>query len=149
MALFTQDFSVDKGSSFILQFDLKRDDGSQLDTLVGGIGSPPSLYELNTYSFRMKSIISKYGTKTPVLDIDNVSIIQVSEDDNTGNTADGFYLYGSPMGRVKFVISSDTTSTLKYGAYHYDIEVVNTKTGGIEITKALAGKFTVIAEVTT
>jgi hypothetical protein len=97
----------------------------------------------------MKTIISKYGTKTPILDIDNVSIIQATEDASTGNTADGFYLYGSPMGRVKFVISSDTTSTLKYGTYHYDIEVVNTKTGGTEITKALAGKFNILAEVTT
>jgi hypothetical protein len=149
MALFTQDFSIDKGSSFILQFDLKRDDDTALDTLVGGTGSPPSSYALNTYSFRMKTIISKYGTKTPILDIDNVSIIQATEDASTGNTADGFYLYGSPMGRVKFVISSDTTSTLKYGTYHYDIEVVNTKTGGTEITKALAGKFNILAEVTT
>jgi hypothetical protein len=46
------------------------------------------------------------------------------------------------------VISSDTTASLKHGKYFYDIEVVQTKASGVEVTKALSGRMDIEAEAT-
>jgi hypothetical protein len=141
MALALRDFTVEQGSTFVLQFDLKNDDGTSLNTVVGE--------NLGSYSFRMKCLRSKYGGLTgTLLDISNTSVLSTYYDADAGNTRDGFYVFSDFPGRVKFVISDVTTSTIKHGRHDYDIEVIDTKGSGVEVTKAFVGKMTFDAEAT-
>lgn len=142
MALAIRDFSIEQGSTFILQFDLKDDDGIPLQTVSGS--------SIGNYSFRMKCIRSKYGGLTGnLLNISTNTLLESNSSPDFGNSADGFYLFSDHPGRVKFVISDTTTSSIKYGRHDYDIEIVNTKIGGgIEVTKVFVGKMTFTAEAT-
>lgn len=141
MALATRDFSIEQGSTFVLQFDLTDDDGTPLTTTVGG--------NLASYSFRMKCIRSKYGGNTAsLLNISNTSVLPSGSASDRGYTMDGFYVLAGVPGRVKFVISDITTAAVKYGRHDYDIEVVDTKETGVEVTKAFVGKMTFVAEAT-
>ena len=143
MALSEQDFTIDQGSSFIMRFDLLKDDNSGLITIIPG--ATPNTYVANTYSFRIKLKKTKYNS-TVALSINNLIVI---DNETDGNNVDGFYLITSTLGRVKLVISSNTTSNIKHGKYFYDIEVVDTKpNGGLEVTKVLSGRMEILAEVT-
>lgn len=146
MALVDQDFIVEQGSTFLLQFDLRNDDNTALTTTIRNQYTATS--SAANISLRMKVKKSKYGTSPAVLGITANSILQVNSESTDGNTVDGFYFDAENQGRVKFVISSITTAALKHGKYFYDVEVVNTKTSGIEVTKALSGRMDVQAEVT-
>lgn len=147
MALADQDFVVEQGSTFILQFDLRNDDNTALATTVANQYTATS--SATNISLRMKVKKSKYGTSSPVLGITANSVLQANTQSTDGNTVDGFYFDAENQGRVKFVVSSTTTAALKHGKYFYDIEVVDTKAnGGVEVTKALSGRLDVQAEVT-
>lgn len=147
MALADQDFVVEQGSTFILQFDLRNDDNTALVTTVTNQYTATS--STTNISLRMKVKKSKYGTSSPVLGITANSVLQANTQSTDGNTVDGFYFDAENQGRVKFVVSSTTTAALKHGKYFYDIEVVDTKgNGGVEVTKALSGRLDVQAEVT-
>lgn len=146
MALVDQDFTVDQGSTFILQFDLKKDDGTPLVTTTTDQYAYYS--SLTNFLLRMKIRKSKYGSATLVLGITGNYVLQSNVDSTTGNTVDGFYFDSENLGRVKFVMSSETTADIKAGKYFYDIEVVETKGTGTEVTKAFSGRLDVDAEVT-
>lgn len=146
MALSLQDFTVDQGSTFVLQFDLKKDDGTPLPT-IGATGNPVN-FIAGDYSFRMKLRKTKYRNDTPALSISNTSVLGLNSAANAGFTADGFYLVSPNIGRVRLVISSATTAALKYGEYAYDIEAVLGPTGAEEVTKVLLGKMEISAEAT-
>jgi hypothetical protein len=146
MALVDQDFTVDQGSTFILQFDLKKDDNTPLVTTT--TDQYAALSSLTNFLLRMKIRKSKYGTATLVLGITGNYVLQSNVDSTTGNTVDGFYFDSENLGRVKFVMSSETTADMKSGKYFYDIEVVETKGTGTEVTKAFSGRLDVDAEVT-
>lgn len=141
MALESRDFTIEQGSTFILQFELTDDDGVALPTVVGN--------SIGNYNFAMKCRKSKYGGSTAtLLNISGVTLLGTAASSSDGNTRDGFYVFASYPGRVKFVISSNTTDDIKYGRHDFDIEVIETKNSGVEITKALVGKFDVLAEAT-
>ena len=147
MALVDQDFIVEQGSTFVLQFDLRNDDNSTLTTTTTNQYTATS--SAANISLRMKVKKSKYGTAAAVLGITANSVLQANTESTEGNTIDGFYFDAENQGRVKFIISSTTTAAMKHGKYFYDIEVVDTKTsGGVEVTKALSGRLDVQAEVT-
>jgi hypothetical protein len=146
MALVEQDFLVEQGSTFILQFDLRRDDDTALPTTqTNQYTSTATTTDIN---LRMKIRKTKYGTNTPILGITYNAVLQNNAENTQGNTVDGFYLDSENQGRVKFVISSNTTASLKHGKYFYDIEVVQTKGSGTEVTKALSGRMEIEAEAT-
>lgn len=146
MALVDQDFTVDQGSTFILQFDLKKDDGTPLVTTTTDQYTFTS--SLTNFLLRMKIRKSKYGSATLVLGVTGNYVLQTNVSDITGNTVDGFHFDSENIGRIKFVLSSETTSNIKHGKYFYDIEVVETKGTGTEVTKAFSGRLDVDAEVT-
>ena len=146
MALATRDFTIEQGSTFILQFNLLDDYGYPLKTVV-----EPSAgtYAIGKFSFAMKCRKSKYGGLTAtLLDISGVTMLGTAASSEDGYTRDGFYVFAGTPGKVKFVISSTTTSSVKYGRHDYDIEVVETKTNGVENTKGFVGKMTFEAEAT-
>jgi hypothetical protein len=146
MALALQDFSIEQGSTFVLQFDLKKDDGTALPT-IGATGNPVNFVQGN-YSFRMKMRKSKYRGNTAALSISNTTVLGLNSPSYAGFTADGFYLVSPTIGRVRLVLSAETTAALKYGDYAYDIEAVDSSSGAEEVTKVLLGKLEVIAEAT-
>lgn len=152
MALSVQDFTIEQGASFILEFELKNDDDSPLGLSVASdIGV--NTYDLGKYSFRMKMRKTKYGCLTCVgavaYSLSTNSIIQVGDDDTDGRTADGFYVIAGTPGKVRMTISPSSTTTIKHGKYFYDIEAVSGTTGSYEVTKVLSGRMVVNAEVTT
>jgi hypothetical protein len=141
MALENRDFTIEQGSSFILQFDLTDDDGNSLGTVVNNA--------LGSFSFAMNCRRSKYGGLTlPLVDISGVTMLGTAASSDQGNTRDGFYVYQGLPGRIKFVLSSPTTAAMKFGMHDYEIEVRETKTSGTQYTKAMGGKMTVLAEST-
>jgi hypothetical protein len=146
MALVNQDFTVDQGSTFILQFDLKNDDGSPLVTTETNQYSTVST--ATNFTIRTKIRKSKYGAATLLLGVNENYVLQNNADENEGITVDGFYLDSENLGRVRFVLSSTTTASLKHGKYFYDIEVVEAKGSSTEVTKLFAGKINLEAEVT-
>jgi len=146
MALVDQDFTVDQGSTFILQFDLKNDDNTPLVTTTTNQYSTQT--SLTTFSLRTKIRKSKYGAATLLLGVTANYVLQNNADENEGSTVDGFYFDAENLGRVKFILSSTTTAALKHGKYFYDIEVVETKGQKTEVTKAFSGKLDIEAEVT-
>ena len=148
MALARQDFTVDQGSSFILQFDLLDDNNVPLKTVVEDSQSLGT-FSLGDFSFSMQGRITKYRGATAAFGITgSPTLITLNDVDSTGNTVDGFYVFANRPGRVKMVMTHETTSALKHGKYFYDIEVSETKTGGTEVTKALIGRMTIDAEAT-
>jgi hypothetical protein len=146
MALLVQDFLVEQGSTFVLQFDLKKDDNTALTTTQ--TNQLTAISSATDITLRMKVRKTKYGTNTPILGITYNAVLQNNAESTEGNTFSGFYLDSENQGRVKFVISSDTTASLKHGKYFYDIEVVQTKASGVEVTKALSGRMDIEAEAT-
>lgn len=146
MALVDQDFTVDQGSTFILQFDLKKDDDTPLVTTT--TDQYALLSSLTNFLLRMKIRKTKYGAATLVLGVDDNYVLQSNIESTSGNTVDGFYFDSENLGRIKFVLSSTTTASLKHGKYFYDIEVVETKSSGTEVTKAFSGRMEIDAEVT-
>jgi hypothetical protein len=146
MALVEQDFLVEQGSTFILQFDLKKDDDTALTTTQ--TNQYTTIATTTDISLGMKVRKTKYGTNTPILGITYNAVLQSNVESTQGNTVDGFYFDSENQGRVKFVISSTTTASLKYGKYFYDIEVIQTKGSGTEVTKALSGRVEIEAEAT-
>jgi len=146
MALASRDFTIEQGSTFVLQFNLLDDDGYPLKTVVE---SSPGIHAIGKFSFAMKCRKSKYGGLTAtLLDISGVTMLGTAASSEDGYTRDGFYVFAGTPGKVKFVISSTTTSSVKYGRHDYDIEVVETKTNGVENTKGFVGKMTFEAEAT-
>lgn len=146
MALASRDFTIEQGSTFVLQFNLLDDDGYPLKTVV----EPSSgIHAIGNFSFAMKCRKSKYGGSTAtLLDISGVTMLGTAALSDDGYTRDGFYVFAGTPGKVKFVMSSATTSSVKYGRHDYDIEVIETKTGGIENTKGFVGKMNFEAEAT-
>ena len=146
MALVDQDFTIDQGSTFILQFDLQKDDGTPLTTTATDQYALTS--SLTNVLLRMKMRKSKYGAATLVLGVTGNYVLQPNVADTTGLTIDGFHFDSENLGRIKFVLSAETTAAIKHGKYFYDIEVVETKGSGNEVTKAFSGRFDVEAEAT-
>lgn len=146
MALVDQDFTVDQGSTFILQFDLKNDDNTPLVTTTTNQYTAQT--SATNFSLRTKIRKSKYGAATLLLGVTANYVLQTNSNETDGNTVDGFYFDGENLGRIKFVLSSSTTAALKHGKYFYDIEVVETKGAKTEVTKAFSGKLDIEAEVT-
>ena len=152
MALTVQDFTIEQGASFILEFELKKDD----DTPLGLMTASPNgvnTYDLGIYSFRMKLRKTKYGCLTCIgavaYSLSENGIIQVGDDDTEGLTADGFYVIAGTPGKVRLTINPTSTAAIKYGKYFYDIEAVSGTTGSFEVTKVLSGRMVVNAEATT
>jgi hypothetical protein len=147
MALVEQDFTVEQGSSFIMEFDLLKDDNTAL-SLVTPSPDGVNTFQLGKYSFRMNFRKSKYRG-TSAYGISENSVIQVGDEDTEGRTADGFYLIANHPGRVRMVIKPSSTASIKHGKYFFDIEAVAGTTGFQEVTKVVAGRFEVTAEATT
>jgi hypothetical protein len=151
VALVEQDFTIEQGSTFILQFNLTQDDGKPL-TLADSIGGS-TLYSIGRYRFRTKFRRSKYRGESS-FSLSSTTLLQLDETDN-GNTMDGFYIITETPGTVRLVLTPPTTEDIKYGKYFYDIEAVNYfidsdgNTAGEEVTKVLSGRMAVIAEATT
>ena len=144
MALKSQDFTIEKGSSFILEFELTKDDDTALELAkLNGYNT----YELKDYTFRTQFRKSKYRGITAVYALSTTNLLQIG-DEQIGRTADGFYVLASKPGYVRFVLSPATTASIKYGDYFYDIEVVRGTTGNYEVTKAISGRMSIQEEVT-
>ena len=139
MALASRDFTVEQGTSFILQFNLLDDYGCPLHTVNG--------LTMGNYSFSMTCRRSKYGGITAnLLYVTGVTLLGPSASVDAGNTRDGFYVFANNPGQVKFVLSSNSTASVKYGRHDYDIDVVETKASGLERTRLFVGKMTFDAE---
>ena len=144
MALTNQDFTIEKGASFILEFELTKDDGTSLELAkLNGYNS----YELKDYSFRTQFRKSKYRGITAIYTMSTTNLLQIDEE-QMGRTTDGFYVIASKPGYVRFVLTPSTTASIKYGDYFYDIEVVRGTTGNYEVTKALSGRMSIQEEAT-
>lgn len=140
MALETRDFTIEQGSSFILQFDLTDDDGNSLGTVANdAIGS---------FSFAMNCRRSKHGGSTlPLVDISGVTMLGTAAGEDDGMTTDGFYVFQGMPGKVMFTMTDATASSLKYGMLiDYEIESRQTKGAAYEATKVMVGKITVVAD---
>ena len=146
MALALRDFTIEQGSTFVLQFNLLDDYGYPLKTVIE---SSPGVYGIGKFSFAMKCRKSKYGGLTAtLLDISGVTMLGTAASSEDGHTRDGFYVFAGTPGKVKFVISAPTTSVVKYGRHDYDIEIIESKTSGVENTKGFVGKMIFEAEAT-
>lgn len=146
MALASRDFNIEQGSTFVLQFNLLDDDGYAIKTVTE---TSPGAYEIGKFSFAMKCRKSKYsGLTATLLDISGVTMLGTTASSDVGNTRDGFYVFAGTPGKVKFVISAATTSSVKYGRHDYDIEIIETKTNGVENIRGFVGKMTFEAEAT-
>jgi hypothetical protein len=146
MALASRDFSIEQGSTFVLQFNLLDDYGYPLKTVTE---TSPGSYAIGKFSFAMKCRKSKYsGLTATLLDISGVTMLGTAASSDDGHTRDGFYVFAGTPGKVKFVISSPTTSSVKYGRHDYDIEIIETKTTGVENIRGFVGKMTFEAEAT-
>jgi hypothetical protein len=152
MALDVRDFTIEQGASFILEFELKRDDNTPLG-LTTPTANGVNTYDLGTYSFRMKLRRTKYGCLTclhaTAYSLSSNSVIQVGDDDTEGRTADGFYVIAGTPGKVRLTVNPSSTGAIKHGKYFYDIEAVSGTTGSYEVTKVLSGRMVVNAEATT
>jgi len=146
MALVDQDFTVEQGSSFIMEFNLLNDDSTALN-LVVPTANEVNTFDLGRYSFRMNFRKSKYRG-TSAYGISNTSVIQVGDEDTEGRTADGFYVIANSTGKVRMVMKPASTAGIKHGKYFFDIEAVAGTTGFQEVTKVIAGRFEVTAEAT-
>lgn len=144
MALQEQDFTIEKGSTFILEFELTKDDGTALELAKL---NDYNQYALGNYSFRTKFRKTKYKTTNAAYSLSTVGILQIDEE-QLGRTADGFYVIASKPGYVRFTMSPASTAGIKHGKYFYDIEVVEGTTGNYQITKALSGRMSIEEEVT-
>jgi hypothetical protein len=137
MALVDQDFSIEKGTSFILEFQLTKDDGNPLP-LTSQTGY--NQYAIGDFSFRTRFCKTKY-LPCASYTLSGTKVLQIGEE-TTGKTADGFYILAAKPGYARMVLSPSTTSSLKFGRYFYDIEVVNGNAGRHEVTKVLGGTIT-------
>ena len=146
MALLEQDFTVEQGSSFIMEFELLNDDKTPLGLVVGSTGGV-NTFDLGKYSFRMNFRKSKYRG-TSAYGLSSTSVIQVGDEDTDGRTADGFYVIANSTGKVRMVMSPPSTAGIKHGKYFFDIEAVAGSTGFEEVTKVISGRFAVTAEAT-
>lgn len=144
MALQEQDFTIEKGSTFILEFQLTKDDGTALELAKLNAYNQ---YGIGNYSFRTKFRKTKYKSGNPAYSLSTVDVLQI-DDEQLGRTADGFYVIASKPGFVRFTMSPASTASIKHGKYFYDIEVVEGVTGNYQITKALAGRISIEEEVT-
>lgn len=144
MALQEQDFTIEKGSTFILEFQLTKDDGAALELAKLNAYNQ---YGLGNYSFRTKFRKTKYKSGNPAYSQSSVSVLQIDEE-QLGRTGDGFYVIASKPGFVRFTMSPASTASIKHGKYFYDIEVVEGTTGNYQITKALTGRMSIEEEVT-
>jgi maltoporin len=147
MALYAQDFTIEQGSSFILQFQLTDDNNKPLQLAVADPLRPGS-FLTNNYFFRARIKKTKYRSGSDYFDIAANTLLQPGKRDN-GEATDGFYIISEEQGTAKMVISAASTADIKYGKWYYDIEVVQTKGGGLEVTKVLSGRINVEREVTT
>jgi hypothetical protein len=146
MALYAQDFTIDQGSSFILQFQLTDDNNNPLALAVAD-PLRPGMFLTNNYFFRAKIKKTKYRTGSEYFDIAANSLLQPGNREG-GEATDGFYIISEDKGTAKMVISAASTAGIKYGKWYYDIEVVQTKGGGLEVTKVLTGRINIEREVT-
>lgn len=145
MALLEQDFTIEQGSTFLLEFVLRNDDNTPLGLTVQN-RNVSNEFLIGEYSFRMKMRKSKYrGTST--YSLSNTSVLQVGDKD-LGKTADSFYIISEDTGKVWMLISPSSTSAIKHGKYFFDIEAVKGSTASEEVIKVLSGKFVVTAEAT-
>lgn len=148
MALVRQDFTIEQGSSFILQFDLQDDTDSAIKT-VKEDASSPGTFSVGDFEFSMQARLSKFRGTTAAFGVSgSPSLITLNDTEKKGNTMDGFYVFASRPGRVKMVLTPSTTAGVKHGKYFYDIEVRETKATGTEVTKALIGRMSIEAEAT-
>jgi hypothetical protein len=147
MALMEQDFTIDQGSSFILEFNL-QDDANGFLPLTTSNSAIPGTSQIGRYTFRTKFRKSKYRGDV-MFSLSTMNILQNATEDTRGRIADGFYVFAEHPGKVRMVISPATTSSMKYGKYFYDIEVVSGLAGSYEVIKALGGRMNINAEVTT
>ena len=146
MALMEQDFTIDQGSSFILEFNLQDDANGFLPLTIDSATTGTS--QIGKYTFRTKFRKSKYRGNA-MFSLSTMNILQNATEDTRGRTADGFYVFAEHPGKVRMVISPATTSSMKYGKYFYDIEIVSGLSGSYEVIKALGGRMNINAEVTT
>jgi hypothetical protein len=145
VALVSQDFTIEQGSTFILQFNLRQDNNQPLQ-VAESVGDS-TIYQSGPFTFRTKFRRSKYRGES-AFTLSNTTLLQLDETDD-GNTADGFYIITETPGTIRMVLTPATTSGIKYGKYFYDIEAVKGASGEEEVTKVLSGRMVVTAEVTT
>lgn len=145
MALVDQDFTIEQGSTFLLEFVLQNDDNSPLALTVQN-PNVSNEFLIGDYSFRMKMRKSKYRG-TSAYSLSSTSVLQVGDKD-LGKTADSFYIISEDAGKAWMLISPASTSAIKHGKYFFDIEAVKGSSGSEEVIKVISGKFVVTAEAT-
>jgi len=147
MAALNIDFTIEQGSTFVLEFqvfdDLLQPLG-MLESYVDDFGT--LLYDFTNYKARMKIKKTKY--RTPELYVCGTTMNYIVQPGSTaGFVSDGIYFVGGSTGSMRVVITSDSTASFKGGRYFYDLELVEDD-GGEIVSKLLSGKFEVEAEAT-
>ena len=149
MPALNNDFSIEQGSTFVLEFQVFTEDLQPLSLLNSSINDfGRTVYSLDDYRVRMKIKKSKY--RDPVLfTLGNTATYVFQPGSTLGFVQDGIFFLGGSTGFMRMVISSNTTTTFKAGRYFYDVELVQLVDGGEIASKLMAGKFEIEAESTT
>jgi len=138
MSSMNADYLLDQGSTFVLEFKMYDEDLQSVSLLNN---------QTPLYSFRMKLRKTKYRGVS-LFGLTEAATFVVPSGTTPDFTSNGFYLVEGNTGFVRFVITSDTTASFKPGMYFYDIEAVQSLTGGNVVSKVLSGKFDIDAEST-
>ena len=130
MIPYSYDLSIDKGSTYDLEFYMLNDDNTVPYYLVGTNAT-------STYSCRMQ-IRRSYLSEDKLIDLDT---------EPTTNQYIGDYITFSQeeAGLIKIRISSTTTKELPPGKHFYDIELEDAD--GV-VMKLMKGRAEVIGEIT-
>jgi hypothetical protein len=148
MAALNIDFSVEQGSTFVLDFQVFDDLLSPVELLSSAINQSGSVeYSFNQY--RLKTRLKRSRYTTPILLGMGTTMNYITQPgDTAGFYTDGFFMIGGQTGQVRMVMSSDTTAAFKAGRYLYDVELIETVGNGTVVSKLLTGKFDIDAEAT-
>ena len=147
MPALNMDFTIEQGSTFVLEFQVFDDLLQPLGILDSYVNDEGTLmYDFNKYNARLKIKRTKY--RDPELFVCGTTMNYIVQPGSSaGFVTDGIYFVGGTTGAMRIVITSDSTASFKAGRYFYDLELVEDDTGEI-VSKLLAGKFEVEAEAT-
>jgi hypothetical protein len=149
MASLNADYSIEQGSTFVLEFQIFDEELQPVNLLASTSDISGTTYSLDSYRMRMKIRRTKYRDSLMFFCGTTQNYVVQPTDENVEFTQDGFYFLGGTAGIVRVVISSNSTGTMKACNYFYDIEMVKSITGGSVVSKLMSGKIDFDAETTT
>jgi hypothetical protein len=148
MPSLSTDLSVEQGSTFVLEFQVFDEELNPLEFLSSSINQfGTKVYSLSDYRARMKIRRSKY-TNSVIYTCGTTSNFVTQPGSTLGFVTDGIYFVGGSTGFMRVVMTADTTDSFKAGRHFYDIELVQSVTGGNIVNKILSGKVEIEAEST-